>query len=94
VAQIGKGEHRHGSVFRPRRGVLPDPNLFDSLRLSFITATVALLQFQQVQAFQMFVERLADQSRSVNLLPLGCHIGGFQESCVKNHLYAFAPHFN
>jgi hypothetical protein len=36
---------------------------------------------------QMFPKRLSNQLRSIHLLPLSCHVGGFQEFVIQNNLY-------
>jgi len=48
-------EHRRGSVFWPRRGILPDTEVFVPLRLSFITQPVALLRIQHLQTLQVLL---------------------------------------
>jgi len=60
VVPIGKGEHHHGSVFWPSRGLFPGTILFQELRLSFITTPVALLEIHHMQAPQVFLKSLAN----------------------------------
>jgi hypothetical protein len=54
-----------------------------------ITAPVALLEFHQMQALQMFPESEANQRRSIYFLAPGCDVSGLQEFGVQNDLYGF-----
>jgi hypothetical protein len=73
--QIGKGEHRHGSVFGPSGGLLPGAILFQALRSSLIAASIALLKIQRMKALQVFLKSLANERGSVHLLPPRRDIG-------------------
>ncbi len=73
--EIGKYKHRPGSVFRPSRSLLPRKKLSHALRLSLITAPVALLEVQHTESLEMFLKSLANERGPIHLLPLCCNIG-------------------
>ncbi len=52
--RIGRDEHRRGSIFRPRRGLLPRKILLYALRLNLITAPVSFLEVQHAEMAQVF----------------------------------------
>jgi hypothetical protein len=54
-----------------------------------IPAPVLLFQFQCTQALEVLLQSLADQSRSIHLVPLGRKIGRFQELGIQHDLYNF-----
>jgi hypothetical protein len=87
--QIGKDEYPHGSIFRPRRNLLPRKILLDALRPSLITAPVSFLELQHPQSPEVFLEGLPNQCRSIHFLALGCDVRGLQEFCVENNLDGF-----
>ena len=87
MVQIGKGEHHRGSIFWPGGSLLPGAIFLRALRLSLIAAPVALLEIYHMQAYQVLLQSLANQRRSIHLLPLRRDIGGLQKLCIQNDLY-------
>lgn len=92
VVQTDKDEHPRDSLFRPNGSLLPGTIFLDALRLGLIAPPLARLEFRDFQTFQVFLQRLANQSGSIQFLPLRRGVPRLQELGVEKDVNGLHCH--
>jgi hypothetical protein len=91
--RTGKGEHHPGSLFRPRRDLLPGKVFLNALWPRLVAPPVALLKIQHLQTLQVFLKSLTNERGAIHFPPPCCHVRSLEEFCIKDNLYGLHVEF-